>query len=323
MAHLVPTFLRQGGGATDCELVIFPTAMDDETLSNPEYGALVAQPWLDAGLPAACISVLHTRDRDTADSEEFTAALETATAVWFDGGRQWRFVDAYSGTKTLEKVRGVLDRGGVVGGSSAGATVLGEFLTRGDTESNQLLIGDHTEGFGLMKNVAIDQHLLRRNRMFDLLEVLTMQPELLGLGIDEGTAIIVRDERADVIGQSYVAVYNSAEFYAEAGDEAARDPFFLLGHGQALDLVTRLPVGGSAAEFLEDQLMLAILSDTELVVAIRQQGFQQLMIQLQGDPQGTMEAYRESAPAMAFIRRLSAGIEQVRAVQQGGDGAKL
>ena len=101
-------------------------------------------------------------------------------------------MDAYSGTRVLDEVRSVLERGGVVGGSSAGATVLGEFLTRGDTESNQLLIGDHTEGFALLSNVAIDQHLLKRNRMFDLLEVLAMQPELLGLGIDEGTAILVR-----------------------------------------------------------------------------------------------------------------------------------
>eukprot|EP01050_Picozoa_sp_SAG11_P013141 SAG11_NODE_1516_length_4766_cov_1.916006_4_plen_65_part_00 len=64
-----------------------------------------------------------------------------------------------------------------------------------------------------------------------------MKPDLLGLGIDEGTAILVRDERADIIGQSYVAVYNSAAFCAKAGRKT-RDPFFLLGHGQALDLVT-------------------------------------------------------------------------------------
>eukprot|EP01050_Picozoa_sp_SAG11_P013139 SAG11_NODE_1516_length_4766_cov_1.916006_2_plen_131_part_00 len=64
--------------------------------------------------------------------------------VWFDGGRQWRFVDAYSGTRVMDEVRNVLVRGGVVGGSSAGATVLGEFLTRGDTKSNQLIVGDHT-----------------------------------------------------------------------------------------------------------------------------------------------------------------------------------
>ena len=56
-----------------------------------------------------------------------------------------------------------------------------------------------------------------------------------------------RAERADVIGQSYVAVYNAAEFY---DDDQPHDPFFLLGHGQALDLVTRLPVGGAAAENL-------------------------------------------------------------------------
>jgi cyanophycinase len=166
MGPLTPTFLGLGGGPTRCRLVIFPTALDDETLAQPQLAQLIAQPWLDAGLPAACISVLHTRDRETADSLEFSAALREATAVWFEGGRQWRFVDAYRGTNAELEVREVLARGGVVGGSSAGATILGEFLTRGDTHSNQLLVGDHTEGFGLLGGVAIDQHCACRRASF-------------------------------------------------------------------------------------------------------------------------------------------------------------
>eukprot|EP01050_Picozoa_sp_SAG11_P013138 SAG11_NODE_1516_length_4766_cov_1.916006_1_plen_105_part_00 len=81
MAHLVPTFLRLGGGASDCQLVVFPTAMDDGTLRHPQLGSLLAQPWLDGGLPAACISIMHTRDRQTADSDDFNVALQAATAV--------------------------------------------------------------------------------------------------------------------------------------------------------------------------------------------------------------------------------------------------
>lgn len=155
---LVSKFLSLGGGVTDCKLVVIPTALDDETLAQPQLSQLISQPWLAAGLPAASISILHTRDREVADSEGFSAALREATAVWYDGGRQWRFVDAYRGTRAEKEVRRVLSRGGVVGGSSAGATVLGEFLTRGDTRSNQLLIGDHTDGFSLLQGVAIDQH---------------------------------------------------------------------------------------------------------------------------------------------------------------------
>lgn len=131
--------------------------------------------------------------------------------------------------------------------------------------------------------------MLRRNRQFDLLQVLAIEPLLMGLGIDEGTALLVTEERADVIGQSYVAVYNSAEWWAasdsstDSGDSGVpqRDPFYVLGHGQSLDLVTRLPVGGEGAGDIEDELMRAILSDPELVVIMRQSSAQQLLLHLQ------------------------------------------
>ena len=131
--------------------------------------------------------------------------------------------------------------------------------------------------------------VLRRNRQFDLLQVLAIEPLLLGLGIDEGTALLVTEERADVIGHSYVAVYNSAEWWAASdsstdSDDSGvpqRDPFYVLGHGQSLDLVTRLPVGGEGAGDIEDELMHAILSDPELVVIMRQSSAQQLLLHLQ------------------------------------------
>ena len=85
-----------------------------------------------------------------------------------------------------------MNRGGVVGGSSAGASILTSFMVRGDTKSNEKMIGDHTVGLGFLKNAAVDQHLLRRNRQFDMLEVIDKHPELLGIGLDEDTAIVVR-----------------------------------------------------------------------------------------------------------------------------------
>ena len=93
----------------------------------------------------------------------------------------------------------------VIGGSSAGATIQGSYLARGDAKTNTIMMGDHEEGFGFLKNAAIDQHLLRRNRQFDLLEVIRARPELLGIGIDEDTAIVVdrrplRGDRAGLRG---------------------------------------------------------------------------------------------------------------------------
>ena len=86
---------------------------------------------------------------------------------------------------------------------------MGSFLVRGDTHTNTVMMGDHLEGFALLKNVGIDQHLLRRNRQFDLLEVIEAHPELLGIGIDEDTAIVVEGDRFEVIGQSYAVIYDN------------------------------------------------------------------------------------------------------------------
>ena len=102
----------------------------------------------------------------------------------------------------------LLERGGVIGGTSAGATIQGSYLVRGDTKTNTIMMGDHEEGLAFLRDVAIDQHLLRRNRQFDLIEVIEAHPELLGIGIDENTAIVVRGDTFRVIGASYVGIYD-------------------------------------------------------------------------------------------------------------------
>ena len=93
-------------------------------------------------------------------------------------------------------------------GASAGATIQGSYLARGDTKTNTIMMGDHEEGLAFIKNVAIDQHLLKRNRHFDLIEIIQARPHLLGIGLDEDTAIVVRGDRFEVIGQSFVAIYD-------------------------------------------------------------------------------------------------------------------
>ena len=141
--------------------------------------------------------------------------------------------DAYLDTKVHEALREVLERGGVIGGSSAGATILGSYLVRGDTRTNTIMMGDHEEGFGLLRGVGVDQHLLRRNRQFDLIDVVRARPDLLGIGIDEDTAIVVRGDRFEVIGRSYVAIYDHERLLDSGG------LFYLLAPGDAYDLATR------------------------------------------------------------------------------------
>lgn len=198
-------------GSDRAVIVIVPTAGGAESYPDSIGDFLRA-----AG--AGEVIMLHTNNRDTADSPSFTGPLDRATGVWFEGGRQWHLVDSYKGTLTEKKFREVLDRGGVIGGSSAGATIQGSFLTRGDTKNNQVMMGDHQEGFGYVSNIAIDQHVLARNRQFDMYGILKEKPELLGIGLDEGTAVIVKRDTMEVIGASYVLVYDGTFWSREGSD---------------------------------------------------------------------------------------------------------
>jgi cyanophycinase len=137
----------------------------------------------------------------------------------------------------------VLNRGGVIGGTSAGATIQGSYLARGDTKNNQIMMGDHEAGFGFMKNVAIDQHLLARNRHFDMFDILEKRPELLGIGIDESTAIIVQGDMFEVIGKSYAIVFDGS-FWSREGSELKNLPldenlFYFLRSGDRYNLKER------------------------------------------------------------------------------------
>ncbi|KAI0468130.1 hypothetical protein F4859DRAFT_517321 [Xylaria cf. heliscus] len=225
---------RAGGGP----IVVIPTADGAPTYDQNAAGASAFR-----RLGASSVTVLHTYDPKVADTDAFIAPLRNATGVWFGGGRQWRLVDAYAGTKTEAAFRAVLDRGGVIGGSSAGASIQGSFLARGDTATNQVLVGDHTVGFGYLRGVAIDQHVLVRNRIFDMFDILKVRPELLGFGCDENTALVVDGDNARVIGASYCAFYDGGFWSREGSGEKNLPPsnqiFYFLRAGDRYNLATR------------------------------------------------------------------------------------
>lgn len=228
-------FLDLAGGP-DAPIVVIPTAGGQETYDPYWQGLLI---WKKLG--ATHLTVLHTYDPEVADTEVFVEPLQEARGVWFSGGRQWRLADSYLGTRVHDELRALLGRGGVIGGSSAGATIQGSYLARGDTETNTIMMGDHEEGLSFLKDVAIDQHLLKRNRQFDLIEIIEAHPHLLGIGIDEDTAIVVRGDQFEVIGQSYVAIYDHQRMLDSGGK------FYLLAPGDRFDLKKRTASRPAAA----------------------------------------------------------------------------
>ena len=197
------TFVRLAGGAAS-RIVVIPTA--DARDSYPfEWDGL--EPFLLAG--SRSVRLLHTRSRERANEDDFVAPLEHATGVWFMGGNQWRLTDAYLGTRVQQELQAVLDRGGVVGGTSAGASVLASYLVRGTPDHDERPSEPgYDVGFGLLRGVAIDQHVIARGREGELIRVLDAYPQLLGIGLDEGTAMVIRGDIAQVQGKSLVGVYD-------------------------------------------------------------------------------------------------------------------
>ncbi len=225
-------------GGNDASIVVIPTAGGEKSYDDNAAGADTFR-----RLGVKNVKVLHTCDRDIADSDDFAKPLSDARGVWFGGGRQWRLVDSYAGTRTERAFWGVLERGGVIGGTSAGATIQGSFLARGDTQNNQVMMGDHQQGFGFVKNIAIDQHVLARNRQFDMFSIRNAHPELLGIGIDENTALVVSKNEAEVIGASCVLVYDGS-FWSREGSDLKKIPdrsslFYFLRRGDRYDLARR------------------------------------------------------------------------------------
>lgn len=236
-------FTELAGGKDNAHIVVVTAAGGDSALYDNKSIAEVKK---QTGVKD--VVLLHPKNLAEANSEKFIAPLKKATGVYFIGGRQWRIADAYLNTLTHQAFLDVLSRGGVIAGSSAGASIQGSLLWRGDTKGPQILLGDHTQGLGFLKNSVIDQHVLKRNRQFDLIDVVKQTPELIGFGLDEATAILVQRDTAEVIGKSYVAVYdyhtivgNKATEVVGANEESGfyPGPFFFLGEGQKYDLKNR------------------------------------------------------------------------------------
>jgi cyanophycinase len=191
------------------------------------------------------VYVLHTNDKKLADSDSFAAILKKAGGVWFEGGRQFHLVDSYAGTKTEAGFNDVLARGGVIGGSSAGASILGDFLVRG-APSNDNFIMDYPgyeKGFAYIRGVGIDQHVVARERLADLADsIIPKYPNLLGMSEDEGTAWVVRGDTATIIGRDKAFVYGGKD----PTDKGK--PFLTLYPGDRYNLATRKVMHRAASE---------------------------------------------------------------------------
>lgn len=160
--------------------------------------------------------VMLNFNKETAQNEKLTDSVQKAKLIFISGGDQSRFMAVVHNTPIKTAIQKAYENGSTISGTSAGAAVMSEKMITGNQKLEKEYSGtfdnirydnlETSEGLGLLKTAVIDQHFLKRNRYNRLLSALVEFPELTGIGIDEATAIIVRDNQVEVAGESEVIV---------------------------------------------------------------------------------------------------------------------
>lgn len=187
-------FLALAGGSEQARIVIVPAYKADAGQIES-----LCEPWRK--LSVKRVQVLQAQSREEANLAAFGVSLDEATGVWLSGGQQERLSALYAGTLVEAKLQSLLERGGVVGGTSAGAAAMTKVMIEQGTDE-----ASEGRGFDLLRDAIVDQHFLRRNRLNRMIGLLDAHPDRVAFGIDESTALVVQVKkgRLGVIGESYV-----------------------------------------------------------------------------------------------------------------------
>ena len=210
---------------------------------------------------------LHINSRDEAKQDSKLRILDDANGVFFTGGDQMRITSQIGDTPIYQRIREIYDEGGVIAGTSAGASAMSEtMLVHGGDEKSHV-IGESVRmapGLGLIGGVIIDQHFMERGRVGRLIGAVAQNPKNLGIGIDEQTAIVVeRGTGFYVLGSGAVYVFDgSGVSYSNIAEEDMSKTLsiydlrmHMLSQGDGFDLRARTPrqLKGRAAEKLPEK----------------------------------------------------------------------
>lgn len=221
-------FAKEIGGKNQ-PIVYIPTATDDE-------------PWIQAGEHLVKftsrgftnLTTVHTRDKQKANDPVFIERIRKAKGVFIGGGDQANIANAFLGTAVHQELIALLNRGGIIMGTSAGATIMGESMITGwEQRKAPNVQHQYPAGLAFMKNTSIDQHVLVRNRQFDLIPMMESNTNLLGMAIDEATAAYVNRDSIQVIGRSYMMIYDHQDWNNQK-KELGRvyRPFMMFSEGE-------------------------------------------------------------------------------------------
>ena len=227
-------FVRLAGGRS-ARIVVIPTASSVSAEAAALYRSVFSR-W-----SKVAATVVHAPDRRAAHDPESVARLEAATGVFITGGNQLKLGQHIVGTPLAEAIHRAYQRGAVVAGTSAGASIMSRFMISHGAEgvTPRQRTSQLTAGLGLLEDVVVDQHFDQRGRYGRLLAVVAGSPSLIGLGIDEDTAAEIHDEgRLTVVGSGAVFVLDARGAVTDA-TEARRDAPLLVSGA----VVHTLPAG--------------------------------------------------------------------------------
>ncbi len=247
---------RAGGG----RLVITTAASEHHEKLGEEYEQIFR------GLGVRHVYKLPIENRDDALSDKSVRTLQEASVVFFTGGDQVKITSQMGCSPVCDRIREIFESGGTIAGTSAGASVMAATMMVGGNGEETHRIGSALQlapGLGLLEDVIIDQHFAERGRIGRLLGAVTQNPRILGIGIDENTAIMThRDRSFTVIGEGGVTVLDAGAFtYSNLTDEETERALsvfdvklHLLSQGDTFDFRTRRP-NAHPAEELEEEII--------------------------------------------------------------------
>jgi cyanophycinase len=258
-ASLLRRFVKLAGGRS-AHLVIIPTASSFQTEVVAAYTEVFER------FGVGRISVVNPSSRDHRGRQEELDALASATGVFMSGGNQLVLSQYFTGTPFGEALHAAHARGAVIAGTSAGASIMSEFMIALGQDGAVPLQRSSgvSQGLGLIKGVVIDQHFAERARYGRLMAVIARSPGLLGIGIDEDTAIEVSDGQFTVHGRSTAFVIDCSQAVTDAPDARRYAPLLVSGA-----IVHALPAGSTfdlrtkrLAGFVEHHPDIVIVAET-------------------------------------------------------------
>lgn len=238
-------FVRRAGGV-NAHIVVMTVATEMPREVGENYIRVFER------LGAADIRIVDTVQREDASSSTYLEAVQKATGVFFTGGDQSRITSILKDTELDAAIHQRYQEGIVIGGTSAGAAMMPDvMIVEGDSETNpRVNVVEMGPGMGFLPGVVIDQHFLQRGRLGRLLSALSQQPAVLGFGIDENTAVVVQDNKFEVVGEGAVTVVDVADVIHTNIDDILKDEaiaicgakLHILPDGYKFDLAARKPI---------------------------------------------------------------------------------